>query len=218
MTHRTLSCGCLLLLVSLGTGCRKKGAAPPPVAPVVVLPKIEKPPPKPPPTLPPAPTVEPPKPGEPPVNVEVKPLPKPEPPKRRRVRAATKKKTEPSRQTAEVKPVDKPAESKPATPEPGTPASTPPAPEAPKIGLGQMLSAEQQREYTRRFDGATDRTRQALVVIQSKLLTEEQKETVGRIRTFLTQAEQAKEPDLLSAVNLAERADMLSKDLLDRLR
>ncbi|MCS7026568.1 MAG: hypothetical protein NZV14_17360 [Bryobacteraceae bacterium] len=70
----------------------------------------------------------------------------------------------------------------------------------------------------RRFEAAAERTRTSLLAIQTKTLNEEHKETLSRIRAFLAQAEQARSQDLLSAVSLAERADLLSRDLLDRLR
>jgi hypothetical protein len=95
------------------------------------------------------------------------------------------------------------------------PASQPPAP-APKFG--QILSPDQVREFTRRLDSASERVRSSLMLILERNLTDEQKETVGRIRAFLTQAEQARSQDLQSAVSLAERADLLSRDLLNRLR
>ena len=50
-----------------------------------------------------------------------------------------------------------------------------------------------------------------------KNLTPEQKDIADRARTYLTQAEQAREQDLVTAVNLARRADLLAKDLLERL-
>jgi hypothetical protein len=40
---------------------------------------------------------------------------------------------------------------------------------------------------------------------------------VGRIQTFQKQAEQARELDLVTAVNLARRADLLAQDLIKRL-
>jgi hypothetical protein len=57
----------------------------------------------------------------------------------------------------------------------------------------------------------------ALVIVEAKNLTPEQKEMAERIRTFRKQAEQAREQDLLTAVSLARRADLLAKDLLERL-
>jgi hypothetical protein len=50
-----------------------------------------------------------------------------------------------------------------------------------------------------------------------KNLTADQKNTAERVQTYLSQAEQAREQDLVTAVSLAKRADLLAKDLLERL-
>jgi hypothetical protein len=92
---------------------------------------------------------------------------------------------------------------------------TPVTPVAPK--LGQMLTAEERREYTRTLDESLDRVNRALVALEGKNLTAEQKESLERIRTYQKQAEQARDQGLLTAVSLARRADLLAKDLLERL-
>jgi len=56
-----------------------------------------------------------------------------------------------------------------------------------------------------------------LAKVAGKSLTPEQKDIAERVQTYLTQAEQAREQDLVTAVNLARRADLLAKDLVDRL-
>jgi hypothetical protein len=53
--------------------------------------------------------------------------------------------------------------------------------------------------------------------VAGKSLNGEQSEIADRIRTFEKQAEQAREQDLVTAVNLAKRADLLAQDLLQRL-
>lgn len=188
----------------------------------VVFPK-EKP--RPEVTLPPAPPIRASIPDPPAVTVEVKPPP-PEapPPKKRRARVARKNaKAEPVK-TAESKPVPPPAvetkppqgegEAKPAEAEPAAAAAPPPL--IPKLEV--ILTAEERKEYDKRLDGAVDRAKVSLAAMQGKSLSGEQKEAVGRIQSFLAQAEQARQRDLVSAVSLAERADLLSRDLLERLR
>jgi hypothetical protein len=81
-----------------------------------------------------------------------------------------------------------------------------------------MLPADQVKEYAKKLEGALERAKSAVVIIQSKNLNNEQKDTFSTIKSFVAQAEQAREQDLVSAVSLAERADLLSRDLLDRLR
>ena len=83
--------------------------------------------------------------------------------------------------------------------------------------LGQIFTAEQVREYNRSLDENLDRVKKALNNLAGKKLNPEQTEVVNRIRTFQVQAEQAREQDLVTAVSLARRADLLAKDLLGRL-
>jgi len=106
----------------------------------------------------------------------------------------------------------------PVTPAPKPVAQGPAAPETlvtPK--LAQMFTPEELRENTRALDESLDRVNRALVNLEARNLTPEQKEIAERIRTFRKQAEQAREQDLLTAVSLARRADLLAKDLLERL-
>jgi hypothetical protein len=92
------------------------------------------------------------------------------------------------------------------------PQETPAAPR-----LAQLLTPEEQRENTRTLDESLERVNRTLAIVEGKNLTADQKETVLRIRTFRKQAEQAREQDLMTAVILARRADLLAKDLLERL-
>jgi hypothetical protein len=62
-----------------------------------------------------------------------------------------------------------------------------------------------------------DRVRRALTTLGSRNLSPELKDVAERVRTYLVQAEQTREQDLVTAVNLARRADLLAKDLLERL-
>ena len=149
------------------------------------------------------------------MEVNPPPAPKPQPPPAQKKGRASRKKA------ADVKPVEaaqaKPVEviAEPPTSGPNTPGPSP-GPTGPR--LAPMLTQDQMKEYTRKFEGALDRAKSAVVLIQGKALNTEQKETVTTIKSFVAQAEQAREQDLVSAVSLAERADLLSRDLLDRLR
>ncbi len=101
------------------------------------------------------------------------------------------------------------------------PKPVPPGPAAPEVPvapkLAQMFTPEELRENTRALDESLDRVNRILSVVEAKNLTPDQKEIAERIRTFRKQAEQAREQDLLTAVSLAKRADLLAKDLLERL-
>jgi hypothetical protein len=97
------------------------------------------------------------------------------------------------------------------------PAVVPPEvqPAAPR--LGQIFTAEQLREYNRAVDESLDRVRRVLGSVAGRNLNPELNEIVSRIQTFQKQAEQAREQDLVTAVNLARRADLLAQDLVKRL-
>jgi hypothetical protein len=98
------------------------------------------------------------------------------------------------------------------------PSTGPVAPETPVAPrLGQMLTPEELRENNKVFDESLDRVNRALAVVEGKNLSAPQKEIADRIRTFRKQAEQVREQDLLTAVSLARRADLLAKDLLEHL-
>ncbi len=83
--------------------------------------------------------------------------------------------------------------------------------------LGQIFTAEQLRDYNRAVDESLDRVRRVLGSVAGRNLNPELNEIVGRIQTFQKQAEQAREQDLVTAVNLARRADLLAQDLVKRL-
>jgi hypothetical protein len=94
---------------------------------------------------------------------------------------------------------------------PKVPQTLPDIPAAPK--LGQIFTPEQIREYNKDLDENLDRVRKALTALARKRLNPDDAITVERIRTFLKQAEEARKDDLVTAVQLAKRADALAKDL-----
>jgi hypothetical protein len=73
------------------------------------------------------------------------------------------------------------------------------------------------QDYNRSLKESLDRVDSALAKLEGKRLSAAQSETADRIRTFRKQAEQAREQDLVTAVSLAKRADLLAKDLIERL-
>jgi hypothetical protein len=102
-----------------------------------------------------------------------------------------------------------------AAPKPA--ATAPPQTTEAPPRLGKIFTPDQLKEYNRALDESLDRVRKALVVVAGKNLNAEQGEIANRIRTFQRQAEQARELDLVTAVSLARRADLLAQDLLGRL-
>lgn len=98
---------------------------------------------------------------------------------------------------------------------PKPPATLPDQPATPKIG--QLFTPEQTREYNKELDESLERVRKQLTNIGAKKLSAEEMLTLERIQTFQKQAEQVRQEDLVTAVNLARRADQLAQDLLGHL-
>jgi hypothetical protein len=122
--------------------------------------------------------------------------------------------TDPSTRFPELPPPRPPRAPVVSIPKPPPPPENPPV-AAPK--LAQILTPEESRRNTQELEQYTERVRRALAMVQGKNLTPDQKDIADRVRTYLSQAEQAREQDLVTAVNLARRADLLAKDLLERL-
>jgi hypothetical protein len=104
-----------------------------------------------------------------------------------------------------------------ATAPPPPPPVIPPDPPQPAPRLGQIFTAEQLRENNRALEESLDYVRKVLVSVAGRNLNPELTQMVSRIQTFQKQAEQAREQDLVTAVNLARRADLLAHDLVKRL-
>lgn len=96
------------------------------------------------------------------------------------------------------------------------PAAVPPEVQ-PTPRLGQIFTTDQLRDYNRALEESLDRVRRILGTVAGRNLNPELSEIVSRIQTFQKQAEQAREQDLVTAVNLARRADLLAQDLIKRL-
>ena len=123
--------------------------------------------------------------------------------------------TDPSARFPELPPPRPPRAPVATAPKPTpAPPENPPVP-APK--LAQILTPDESRRNNLELDQSMDRVRRALAAVAGRTLNPELKEVAERVRTYLTQAEQTREQDLVTAVNLARRADLLAKDLLERL-
>jgi len=98
------------------------------------------------------------------------------------------------------------------------PTPVEPAPEpAPAPRIGQIFTADQLREYNRNIDDSLDRVKRVLAMVAGRTLNAEMTSILNRIQTFQKQAEQARDADLVTAVNLARRAGLLAQDLIKRL-
>jgi hypothetical protein len=113
------------------------------------------------------------------------------------------------------------------TPSAGAQAAVPAAPASPPQGaapppvpqLGQMLSEEQRRDYEARIHDALERARANLRKARGNpRMTEAQQRMAAQVETFVDQAEERRKTDLVSSRSLAERADLLARDLAESLR
>ena len=107
---------------------------------------------------------------------------------------------------------------------PATQSSTPTVQSAPvtsrepEFRLGQTLTPEEQRAYNAQIDLHIRRATQALGSVGKRPLTVQQNTSVAQIRGFIAQAQQMRNSDVVRAKSLAERADILTQDLLSTLK
>jgi hypothetical protein len=114
-------------------------------------------------------------------------------------------------------PADRPPPRRTApTPVHTTPPAVTETPAPPR--LGPVFTADQRRAYTRTLDESLERVKRALEFLAARNLNAEQAGVRDKITTFQKQAEQAREQDLVLAVNLAQRADSLAQDLVARVK
>jgi hypothetical protein len=101
---------------------------------------------------------------------------------------------------------------------PATPAPTPAAPAAPAPQLGIILTPDQQRQYNSDIDQSLQRADASLKSIGSRQLSSEQQASLDEARNFIRQAQATRATDLPAALRLAERADVLARNLAGSLR
>ncbi len=96
-------------------------------------------------------------------------------------------------------------------------AETAPAPApAPLPQLAPMMSDEQRRAYDTAIDASIGHTQQDIARARGRSLSAEQKEIIERAQAFIEQAKQIRAQDPAAAKSLAERAELLSKDVVGR--
>jgi hypothetical protein len=136
----------------------------------------------------------------------------PGPPKKKRKAAKKTPKTDtPTPQSVEAQPASAAAQTPPASPQE--------AQSAPVPSLGQMLTDDQRRDYETHIHDALERARANLRKARGNTkLTEAQQRMAAQVETFVAQAEDRSKTDLVSARSLAERADLLAKDLAESLQ
>ncbi len=106
------------------------------------------------------------------------------------------------------------------SPPPAAPraATAEPAPTSAAPQLRPMLTPAQRQELERVVGERLRRAQGVLALARGRSLSGDQAELANQVRTFIRQAEEARETDLLRANNFAERAEVLAQDLAQRLR
>jgi hypothetical protein len=109
-----------------------------------------------------------------------------------------------------------PATSVPPPSVPAPPAaSTPPAP-PPK--LGDILSSDEQKQYSASIDQSLSQAQTNLNAIAGRQLNKDQQAEVEQIRNFMQQAQATRGSDPAGAKSLAARAAVLARDLAATFR
>ncbi len=90
-----------------------------------------------------------------------------------------------------------------------TPANRP----APAPRLGDILSSDQERQYNLAIDQSLARAETSLKAVANRKLSKEQQAVVNQVRNFMQQAQTTRKTNLTAARSLAERADVLARDL-----
>jgi len=184
----------VVLLAAFDYGCRKRHVGAPVLPPPAPTPAETAPAttPTPPPT-PSAPAAQPPS-----------PLPPEEP--NQKNRPPQQQPAPPSPQTTPQRRSSRPGEPNGA----GQPNQAP--------HLGDILTPEQERQYNSAIDQSLARAQSSLGSIGNRQLTKEQQAVVDQIQSFIRQAQTTRKSSLPAARSLAERADVLARDLAGSLR
>lgn len=77
-----------------------------------------------------------------------------------------------------------------------------------------MLTPERQQALSQEVDRSLSRARRNLAALAGKHLDAAGREAERQVKSFIQQAQTARASDLEASRSLAERADLLSRDLL----
>jgi hypothetical protein len=113
----------------------------------------------------------------------------------------------------------KPTRSAPApAPSPAPSASPSPAPASPAPKLGDILTPDEQKQYNASVDESLSHAQNSLNSLRGRQLSKDQQAQVEQIQNFMQQAQKTRASDLAGAKSLAERAEVLAKDLAANVR
>jgi hypothetical protein len=106
-----------------------------------------------------------------------------------------------------------------ADPGPAASDTAPPAPPAPApLVLAELLTDAQRADLLKRCDEALKSAQGSLERLSARTLPPDAAESMARVRVFVQQAQQARERDPQTALQLAQRAEVLARDLLKSVR
>ncbi len=115
-----------------------------------------------------------------------------------------------------------PAEEEPAptkktavrTSRPAATAPAQPSPTTQPLRLGETLTPEQERQYNTAMDLSLRRVQANIAIVSKRRLSKEQLGTVVQVQSFIEQAQSTRKTNLTAAKSLAERADVLARELV----
>jgi len=94
-------------------------------------------------------------------------------------------------------------------------AETPPA-KPPQ--LGELLGEGQRERYQQQYEASLASARGSLAFAEGRDLSRSQADTAARVRGFIQEAEKLRSSDIRTALQLAQRAASLGRDLQNSLR
>lgn len=113
------------------------------------------------------------------------------------------------------------ARSAPKAAPPATPVGpvAPPQPQQADVPqLAPLMSDDQQRSYNDAINDLVFRAGRNIKDARAHALNNRQRERVAQAETFVAQAMEVRKQDLPAAKSLAERAELLSREVLSELR
>jgi hypothetical protein len=117
-------------------------------------------------------------------------------------------------------PVEETTQPKRPVRRPSRPATTPTAPAnaSQPLRLGEMLTPEQERQYNLAMDQCLQRAQANIGRVSKRQLSKEQQGVVFQVQSFIEQAQSTRKTNLTAAKSLAERADVLARELARTVR
>jgi hypothetical protein len=106
----------------------------------------------------------------------------------------------------------------PAVSAPVPTLAAPSAPPAPPPKLGDILTPDEQKQYSASIDQSLSHAQTSLNSITGRQLNKDQQAEVEQIRNFMQQAQGTRTSDPAGAKSLAERAEVLGRDLAATFR